>query len=261
MSGHYYFEDITLLVTHYNRSDSLERLLRELAKLGCRFGEIVVSDDGSAPAHQETLRRISDEFAARLVRAPVNKGLGHNLNKGQDAVNTPFTLYIQEDFVPSPAFPQKLLAALQLLKDDRSLDIVRFYAYFRYPYLKPVGGGFSEMRFRWYYPGYRKFYQYSDHPHLRRTDFFSRFGRYAEGEKGDVTEYKMMMSFLLNNGKGLFYEDFTQLFTQVNSEEEPSTMKRNKWRESSHPVIVLARHIYRYLKFYADYWLFHRKTL
>lgn len=55
-----------------------------------------------------------------------------------------------------------------------------------------------------------------------------------EGRKGDVTEYGMMMSFLKNNGKAVFYKDYKDLFLQKNSEAEPSTMKRNVWRESDH---------------------------
>src|SRR5690606_39124240 len=126
----------------------------------------------------------------------VNKGLGNNINKGQDAVHTPFTLYVQEDFVPMDIFPDKFSVALQMMRERPELDLARFYAYFKYPYLRPLRDGFSAMRFNWWLPGYLKFYMYSDHPHLRRDNFFGRFGRYTEGVKGDVTEYRMMMSFL-----------------------------------------------------------------
>ncbi len=260
MSKRYDFEDVTLLITHYNRSSSLRRLVDTLHDLECSFGDIVVSDDGSAPPYLQEVRRLADAQGFRLVESPVNKGLGNNINKGQSAVKTAYTLYIQEDFIPSNQFPEKLSEALVLLRTDPETDIIRFYAYFKYPYLKPVKGGFSEMLFRWYYPGYRKFYQYSDHPHLRRTSFPDKFGDYVEGEKGDATEYKKMMTFLIKNGKGLFYEDFNALFRQANSEEEPSTMTRVKWRESNHPLIALTRHIYRYLKFYADYWYLQRRN-
>jgi hypothetical protein len=94
---------------------------------------------------------------------------------------------------------------------------------------------------------------YSDHPHLRRSDFFQKFGRYIEGQKGDFTEYSMMMSFLKNNGKALFYKDFQNLFTQKNSESEPSTMKRENWRESNNFFLSQLRHLYRHLKFNFDY--------
>jgi glycosyltransferase involved in cell wall biosynthesis len=253
MKNEYFFKDVTLLVTHYNRSQSLEQLLQSFQNLHCRFEDIVVSDDGSKPEHVNYLKALQNEYSFRLITAPVNKGLGNNINKGQDAVNTALTLYVQEDFTPTAVFPEKFTTALELINQKSDVDVVRFYAYFEYPYLKEVANGFYNMDFRIWKPGYRKFYIYSDHPHLRRTDFFKKFGRYVEGQKGDATEYAMMMSFLKKGGKALFYKDFTGLFLQKNSEAEPSTMKRNMWRESDNFVLTGLRHVYRHLKFNLDY--------
>jgi len=249
----YHFEGVTLLVTHYNRSNSLERLLQSFKALECRFDDIVVSDDGSRKEHLDYIQDLQQRYTFRLITTPKNKGLGNNINKGQDAVTTPYTLYVQEDFVPQEKFPASFRHALSYIKEDSSIDIVRFYAYFKFPYLKPFKEGFSEMVFKLWYPGYKKFYYYSDHPHLRRTNFFNKFGRYPEGLKVEATEYKMMMSFLKNKGKALFYEQYTELFDQRNSSEEPSTVKRNFWRESNNVLITLARHTYRYLRFNYDF--------
>ena len=87
-----FFKDITLLVTHYNRSRSLERLLAAFKERNILFGDIVVSDDCSKPLHQTYLQKLQTQYPFRLVTGPVNKGLGHNLNKGQEAVKTPLTL-------------------------------------------------------------------------------------------------------------------------------------------------------------------------
>lgn len=255
MNNAYFFKDVTLLITHYNRSNSLERLLLAFRKLDISFEAIVVSDDGSKPEHLEKLKSYEQTYGITLVTTPQNKGLGNNINKGQDAVKTPYTLYVQEDFDPFPIFATKFANALELFRKDESLDIIRFYAYFKYPYLKPIAHGFSEMYFNILYPGYKKFYQYSDHPHLRRTTFLQKFGRYTEGVKGDVTEYNMMMSFLQHKGKGLFYEDFKGLFDQINTSDEPSTMKRNFWRESNNPAVWFARQLYRHYKMNKDYLL------
>jgi hypothetical protein len=131
------------------------------------------------------------------------------------------------------------------------LDLVRFYAYFKYPYLKPFESGFSYMVFNasLLYSRYRKFYFYSDHPHLRRSDFLNKFGDYAEGTSGDVTEYQMMMKVIQKQGKGIFYDDFQGLFDQKNSSEEPSTMRRTSLRESNNLLISFIRHCYRHFKF------------
>jgi len=253
MAGPYYFQGTTLLITHYNRSSSLERLLAAFRNLDCKFEDIVVSDDGSKPEHLEKIKALHAAYSFRLITTPKNMGLGNNLNKGQDAITTPYTLYIQEDFVPFETFPSKLLVALQFMSERKSLDMVRFYAYFKYPYLKPVRDGFSEMCFKIWYPGYKKFYMYSDHPHLRRSSFLQKFGRYKEGVKPDLAEYHMMMSFLKYKGTALYYDDYKGLLDQVNSDEEPSTVKRMKWSESNKPYIVLIRHIFRHLKFNYNY--------
>lgn len=248
-----HFADVTLLVTHYNRSQSLERLLQHFNSLNCTFGDIVVSDDGSRPEHLHYLQEIAHTYGFRLITTPKNKGLGNNINKGQDAVRTPYTVYVQEDFTPANDFAVHFKDAVDIMQERPEVDVVRFYAYFKYPYLKPFRNGFSDMKFSIWYPGYKKFYAYSDHPHLRRSNFLQKFGWYAEGVKGDVTEYRMMMSFLKHKGKAVFYEDYRGLFFQKNSEAEPSTMKRDFWRESNNRFVHLLREVYRYVRFNWDY--------
>jgi glycosyltransferase involved in cell wall biosynthesis len=250
------FSSITLLVTHYNRSQSLERLLKAFEAQQISFGDIVVSDDGSKPDHLNHLRSITDKYHFRLVTAPKNAGLGNNINKGQDAVNTPYTLYVQEDFDPFQGYKKHLEDALAIMEERNDVDMIRFYAYFKYPYLKPYKNGFSEMIFRIWYPGYRKFHVYSDHPHLRRSNFFEKFGRYPEGIKGDKTEFTMAMSFNKNKGKAMIYDDPKGLFDQLNSEDEPSTMKRSDLRQSDNPLISFVRAIYRNVKHTFDYLTF-----
>ncbi|WP_254560891.1 glycosyltransferase family 2 protein [Dyadobacter diqingensis] len=245
------YPDTTLLITHYNRSESLERLLTSFEKLNCTFAGIVVSDDGSRPEHLSKVQALTGRFNFELVTTPVNKGLGNNINKGQDAVKSPYTLYVQEDFEPADIFPAHFEDALTFMREDSKWDIVRFYAYFTYPNLKPFKKGFSEMVYSFWDMNHLKFYYYSDHPHLRRSNFFEKFGRYPEGIKGDLTEYKMAISFLQNKGKGLFYNEFTKLFYQKNSSDEPSTMERPDWRLSKNLAVQLMRQgylRYRWLK-------------
>lgn len=247
------FEKTTLLITHYNRSASLERLLSSFQKLNCKFEDIVVSDDGSRPEHLEQIKMLQQIFHFRLITTPKNKGLGNNINKGQSAVTTPYTLYVQEDFVPGSEFPSQMQDAIKILDKQGDIDMVRFYAYFKYPYLKSSENNFSEMIFKIWYPGYRKFHMYSDHPHLRRSSFLEKFGYYTEGVNVDKSEYRMVISFLQKKGKAVFHNDFRGLFNQENSAQEPSTTKRNFWRESNNPFVTVMRHIYRHLKFNYDY--------
>ncbi len=245
---HYYFDEISLLITHYNRSQSLERLLQAFKAQQFVFGEIVVSDDGSQQQHQAKLKDLQTEYQFKLISSKQNKGLGNNINKGQDAVTKPFTLYIQEDFTPIPGFAICLQDAMQLMQTDKQPDLIRFYAYFAYPYLKPYQKGFSEMVFKPWLANHLKFYYYSDHPHLRRSSFLNKFGRYAEGLSGDATEYQMAISFLKNKGKGLFYNEFNSLFEHHNLPAEPSTIKRSSWRYQKNTFNLLVRPFYYKLK-------------
>jgi len=63
----------------------------------------------------------------------------------------------------------------------------------------------------------------------------------------------MAVSFLKNKGKAMFYDDFKGLFEQVNSDDEPSTMKRSDLRQSPNFVIAFVRNIYRNIKHSYDY--------
>lgn len=246
------FPAIGLLITHYNRSKSLQNLLEAFRRMECSFGQIVVSDDGSNSEHMKHLRQMQKEYSFKLLTSVANRGLGSNLNKGQDAISTEYTLYIQEDFEPQSAFPTRLKDALNYLENDISLDMIRFYAYFPYPYLKKIDAHFSEMYIEPFAKNYNKIYYYSDHPHLRRSTFFKKFGRYAEGLKGDRTEYRMCISVIQNNGKGLFYHDCQELFKQLNSENEPSTMSRKKWVTTNNMFIRFIRNVYRQIRYNFD---------
>jgi glycosyltransferase involved in cell wall biosynthesis len=247
------FPTISLLVTHYNRSQSLQRLLQAFVNQQIVFGDIVISDDGSKPEHLDKLKELQSAYNFRLITTPKNAGLGNNINKGQDAVKTPYTLYVQEDFDPFPGYAEHLQDALDILDERPDLDMARFYAYFKYPYLEPYKKGFSEMIFKIWYAGYRKFHFYSDHPHLRRSNFFEKFGRYKEGLNIERAEFLMTISVIKNNGKGLFYDDFKGLFDQINTSAEPSTMKRGNIRRSDNFAIAFVRDIYRHLMHNYEY--------
>jgi len=244
MNNPNYFPGITLLVTHYNRSGSLERLLAALDRLNCRFDDIVVSDDGSKPEHIKKLDELQQLYNFRLITSPVNKGFGNNINKGQDAVRTPYTLYIQEDFAPTAIFPVSLQDAFRFMKEDSELDYIRFWSHYRYPKLKTYGKGFSEIIYNPWGLSHLKFFMYSDNPHLRRSSFLQKFGRYQEGSDSNITEYRMSLSFMQKKGKGLFFEEYGALFEHKNSNDEPSTVSRSAWRQSRKPWFRIMRWFY-----------------
>jgi glycosyltransferase involved in cell wall biosynthesis len=246
------FPTVTLLITHYNRSKSLERLLSAFKMLDVVFGDIIVSDDSSKGIHIDAIKYLQTQYDFKLITTPVNRGLGNNLNKGQDAVTTPYTLYVQEDFVPTHKFLPSLGDAYKLMQESNEIDIARFYAYYSYPYLKPYAKGFAKMLYRLWAADTSKIYVYTDHPHLRRSSFLEKFGRYKEGIKSDRTEYLMCISFIQNKGVGLFYNDFNDLFVQENTSDEPSTVIRADWRKSNNLLVGVLRNVFRQIKYNFD---------
>lgn len=249
----YNFKNVSLLITVYNRSSSLKRLLESFRELSVSFGEIIVSDDCSKEEHLAAMRDLQNNFNFKLITTPVNGGLGNNINKGQKAAILPYTLYVQEDFVPKEAFIDNFKNSLEILDTDQSIDTIRFYAYFPYPYTKSYGKGFREMIFepsllKW---NHLKFYVYSDHPHVRRNNFLEKFGAYQEGIKMDNTEFFMSLSFIGKKGRALIANDINESFDQKNSPDEPSTVGRQSWKEKDNFLIKTLRQfflVYRYLK-------------
>jgi glycosyltransferase involved in cell wall biosynthesis len=252
------FDDVTLLITHYNRSSSVKRLLETLQNQQIRFAAIVVSDDGSQRQHLQQLQSLALIHEFQLVTSERNYGLGHNLNKGQAHVKTALTLYVQEDFLPTAKFRKALLDSVDFMRTDTQLDLVRFFSNFQYPYTKPYKQDFSYIYIPPFALDYQKIYLYSDNPHLRRSNFLDKFGRYREDLTGDRTEYRMCISFIQKNGKTLLHNDFHGIFEHINTEEEPSTMIRVAWRQHSSPFLSLARDVYRQLRYNYDI-LFSKK--
>ncbi len=243
----FHFPSVTLLITHYNRSLFLESLLMAFEAFDCHFAQVIVSDDCSQGEHAARLVDLQKRFQFKLLSAETNGGLGNNINKGQDSVETPYTLYVQEDFEPKKPFPTKLVEALEFMQRDPTLDMVRFYSFFDYPIKKPFEKGFSKIGFNWTNPNHIKFYCYSDHPHLRRSDFTEKFGRYIEGQNVDVTEMGTAFRFIHRGGKALFYDEYASLFYHEKNKVETSTRTQPMWRQSGNPAIRLLR--FGYLRF------------
>jgi len=258
VKNNYHFDNVTLLVTHYNRSKSLERLLDNFQKVNCSFSQIVVSDDGSKAEHLSYIQDLRKKYDFDLITTPKNKGLGNNINKGQDAVTAPFTLYVQEDFIPLPGCEVPLKDAVDIMNSE-DFDTIRFYSYLEYTHKEYFRNGFSKMIFNHASTNLDKFPLYSDHPHLRRSNFFEKFGRYSEMKNPEKTEFDMMISYLQHNGKGLLYDDYKGVFEQINTSTEPSTMHadRQSWRERDNFFVNTAKYVYRFILF--NYSLYFKK--
>ena len=140
------------------------------------------------------------------------------------------------------------------MNDDKSLDYVRFWSFYRYPTLKPYGKGFSRTIYDPWNLNHRKFFMYSDNPHLRRSTFLHKFGRYQENIDGNISEYRMSISFMQKKGKGLFYDQYATLFEHKNSPDEPSTFDRVDWKQKHNIFILFLRWMYLKYKFIKCLW-------
>ena len=246
------FENTTLLITHYNRSASLIKLIKALSDHQLSFQEIIVSDDCSQPEHQEAIKSLQSTHPFTFITSETNGGLGHNFNKGVDAVKTDYLLYIQEDFYPTDLFADRLKEAHDILHEDEEIDLIRFFSYFKMPYQSAYSEHFSKLDFHFFAPNNKQFHIYSDHPHLRRRRFKEKFGIYPTGQRPDKTEYWMIMKFLQRKGRALIIKDHQSLL-QLNNDEEGSTYSTNFWRESNLFFVRWLRNVYRFMKYRYNY--------
>lgn len=256
MAEGFFFKDVTLFITHYNRSKSLERLLSSLHKLNCSFPDTVVSDDASRPEIMEDVLKLQKTYGFRLITSPVNRGYGNCINKGMAAITTPYTLYLQEDFVPFETFPAHFKDALQIMNEDKTVDYIRFWAIGKLHIdLKPYGKGFSQMVYRFWNMSHEKFYQFSDTPNIKRSNFTEKFGKYKEGIHGDLTDYYMAISFLHYKGKGLFFDKYDSLFKHDDTDEGSRIRPLINWRQKQHFIILFMRFIFLRYKWLKGTWL------
>ena len=246
------FENTTLLITHYNRSASLVKLLKALNDYKILFKEIIISDDSSHQEHLDAIRSVHSTYNFTLLESKTNGGLGYNLNKGIDAVKTEYLLYIQEDFYPTDLFFDRLEEAHNILKEDPNIDLVRFFSYFKLPFQRPYSDHFSTIDFHFFALNNKQFHIYSDHPHLRRKSFTDKFGTYPVGQRPDKTEYWMVIKFLQRKGKALIINDHQSLL-RLNNDEEGSTYQTNYWRQSNRFFVIWLRNLYRFVKYRFNY--------
>ena len=255
-----WYKDVTLLITHYNRTVSLERLLRSFQKLEISFAATVVADDGSNASQLQQLTALQQKYGFQLVTAEKNSGLAANINRGQKAAATRYILYVQEDFEANALFKKTLPEAMMAMERDKGLDLVRFFAHFRYPYLIPYTDEFEEVAIPSFATDYNKIYAYSDTPHLKRASFTDRFGLYREDLAADRMEYRMCVSFIVNKGRCLLSTDYAKLFTHTNISGEPSTTRRPPRQTSKALHIRIARFCYRQLRYNLDLLTTRRKS-
>lgn len=177
--------DISVLLVTYNRSDMLERtvhFLRERADLDGLIVEYVITDDASEPAH---LDRVLSLAADTHVTSPVNRGLGHNCNKGIAACAGKLIFQLQDDWeFLGPA--DVLKTAMRILDADPEIGVVQLIdAVPDLPHeLRTLADGIAYRVFANDGLSQRRpsgARPYSDQPHVKHRQFIHDIGPYQEG--------------------------------------------------------------------------------
>lgn len=123
---------VTVLTALYNHRDVIAAALDSLAASTHEDFEIVVVDDGSSDGSGDVARawmRAHEDLAARLVRHPVNRGLGAARNTALDFARGRYCFVLDSD---NEVYPRCLGALVATLDADPG-------SMFAYPILEAVG--------------------------------------------------------------------------------------------------------------------------
>jgi glycosyltransferase involved in cell wall biosynthesis len=189
---------ISILITHYNRPDALEKCITAIRNLDFPLPvELLVSDDCSDP---EIMIQVQNFKIDTLITSSVNRGLASNLNKGIKACSGDYILYIQEDFIIDPEILNVLKESIDLLNTD-AVDMVRFRANYVFNHLIPL----TRHIFRIPKFSFRNFnintFQYSDNPFITTPRFFKKHNYFLENTSGGYGETEFAIRVLKSSSK------------------------------------------------------------
>jgi glycosyltransferase involved in cell wall biosynthesis len=188
---------ISILITHYNRYDSLINCLEAFSNLKLKNVEYVISDDCSSIDIQEKLKKIDVD---KLIISDKNSGLASNLNRGLKECKGNFILYCQEDFIPSSNLLIYINEAKEILSGDKA-DMCRLKANYKFPKLIDLSDNFKLIpKFSWRNFYYNTF-QYSDNPFITHSNFFKEFGYFMNDVSGAYGENEYAIRIMKSNAR------------------------------------------------------------
>lgn len=242
---------LSILITHYNRPESLVVCLKTIRDLQLDIPyEIVVSDDGSTLENLQKVRALKID---QLITVFINEGLTANLNKGIKACKGDYIFYCQEDFTILPELSQQLQEVFKVL-DNGKLDMVRLRANYVFKHLIRITDEIYRIpRF-----SFKNFnintFQYSDHPFITKVNFYKKYGYYLEGTSGPYGETEYAIRILNTNAK----IGITKIKYAISQKEVKSVMTINnpvKKRKGSKRFWRFARAVRQHFE-----WLLYSKS-
>lgn len=116
--------DLSVIVPAHNEGyhirESLKLLIRELDKLGLKYGLIVVDDGSTDNTHSEALSSLRGKDNMRVLRYDKNKGKGHAIKHGSMIAHGDIVTFIDADMELHP----KQIRALIDYMEKHSADVV-----------------------------------------------------------------------------------------------------------------------------------------
>jgi glycosyltransferase involved in cell wall biosynthesis len=184
---------VSVLVTGYRRPAHLRRTIESFLRVNTYPNlELILADDGSAPALQAEMRQLPFD---RFLLPEVNRGLGANTNAGLRAARGDFILHLQDDWLcEGPGgFVE---AALDVMAERPEIGLVRLCS--RDPELSYSNwtsrGGLS-VRIYASPPASRSHFVYTDNPHIKSRALVDFMGPYLESRYMQKTELDMRDRF------------------------------------------------------------------
>lgn len=112
---------ITAVVPTLNRPELLREALRSLQQQTLPPDEIIVVDDGSTPAVDQTALRAEFGHQLRVLRNEKSRGLAYGRNWGVEQANGKYVVHLDDDDLLAST---TLKEAYRLLATDPSLEVV-----------------------------------------------------------------------------------------------------------------------------------------
>jgi len=236
---------VSVVFITYNRPDFLMDSIKAIRN-NCKYPnlELIVSDDGTKPSIKKFLHDLAID---KLVTSETNQGLGANSNKGIKAGTGEYILHLQDDFecVSTEPFIEK---SIQIIKTHSDVGLVRLHHSTRFPnkidYKLPDGTPYSILGFDQPKDMKNNIYIYSDHPHLKKSDFHDKSGYFTEGLKVGETEDDFCKRFNSNRNYKVATLWRTNLFKNnglIKSTRKPTNreISRNYLSQSSIGLKIL----------------------
>tara|TARA_B100000686_G_scaffold349563_1_gene443252 strand:+ start:2141 stop:2947 length:807 start_codon:yes stop_codon:yes gene_type:complete len=236
---------VSVVFITYNRPDFLVESINGI-KNNCKYPnlELVVSDDCTKPSIEKHLDNLAID---KISKSKTNQGLGANTNKGIRAASGEYILHLQDDFecISTEPFIEK---SIQIMQTHSDIGLVRLHHSTMFPnkidYELSDGTPYSILEFDQPKDMKNNIYIYSDHPHLKKSDFHDKSGYFTEGLKVGETEDDFCKRFNLNRNykvATLWRTDFFKNNGLLKSTRKPTKrdISRNYLSQSSTGLKIL----------------------